>query len=103
MIDRRSGLEGQLFLEILKSSGQARLAVTGTSMLPTIWPGDILEVRRQSVAETAPGDAFSASPLSRIFNTPSATSPHPHYHGSLLHPQGMKVRRSVLIHRCRLS
>jgi hypothetical protein len=63
MIDRRSELEGQLFLEILKSSGQARLAVTGTSMLPTIWPGDILEVRRQSVAEIAPGDAFSASPL----------------------------------------
>lgn len=56
MIDTRSELKGQLFLEILKSSGQAKLAVTGASMLPAIWPGDILEVHRQSAAEISPGD-----------------------------------------------
>ncbi len=53
---KRSELKGDLFLEVLKSSGQARLAVTGASMLPSIWPGDILEVRRQRVAEISPGD-----------------------------------------------
>jgi signal peptidase len=35
-----------LFLEVLRSFGEAKLAVNGTSMLPSIWPGDILEVRR---------------------------------------------------------
>jgi len=56
MIDTRSELKGQLFLEILKSSGRAKPAVAGTSMLPSLWPGDILEVHRQSVAEVSPGD-----------------------------------------------
>ena len=49
--DIRNELKGELFRETLKSSGRARLAVTGTSMLPTIWPGDVVEVRRESVAE----------------------------------------------------
>src|SRR6266568_2706456 len=42
--DARSGLKGELFLEVLRTFGSARLRVTGTSMLPSIWPGDILEV-----------------------------------------------------------
>jgi hypothetical protein len=54
--DKRSELKGELFLEVLKSSGEAKLAVTGTSMLPTIWPGDVLEVQRQQAAEISPGD-----------------------------------------------
>jgi len=54
--DTRSELKGQLFLEILKSSGQAKLVVTGTSMLSSIWPGDILEVRRQNATDICPGD-----------------------------------------------
>jgi hypothetical protein len=36
MTDRRNELKGELFRETLKASGQARLAVTGTSMLPSI-------------------------------------------------------------------
>jgi signal peptidase I len=56
MMDTRSELEGELFLEVLKSAGQARLAVTGTSMLPSIRPGDVLEVQRQSVADISRGD-----------------------------------------------
>lgn len=56
MVDKRSELKGQLFLEILKSSGQAKLAVTGSSMLSSIWPGDILEVRRQNAAEICLGE-----------------------------------------------
>ena len=54
--DTRSELEGELFLEVLKSAGQARLAVTGTSMLPSIRPGDILEVHRQGMEAILPGD-----------------------------------------------
>jgi hypothetical protein len=56
MADARSELKGQLFLEILKSSGRAKLAVTGSSMLPAIWPGDVLEVHRQAASEISPGD-----------------------------------------------
>jgi hypothetical protein len=54
-IDARGEVKCHLFVEVLETFGQARLAVTGTSMLPSIWPGDILEVRRRSAAEIAPG------------------------------------------------
>jgi hypothetical protein len=56
MKDARSELKEELFLEILKSSGQAKLAVTGASMLPSIWPGDILEVHQQSLADIRAGE-----------------------------------------------
>ena len=46
----------ELFLEVLQASGQAKLAATGTSMMWSIWPGDILEVHRSSVAEVSPGE-----------------------------------------------
>jgi signal peptidase len=52
----RNELECRLFLEVLSSFGEARLKVTGSSMLPTIWPGDVLEVRHQGVAEIQSGD-----------------------------------------------
>jgi len=55
MIDTRANLKYQLALEVLRSLGEARLPVTGASMLPAIWPGDVLEVRRQNVAEISPG------------------------------------------------
>ncbi len=54
--DPRNELKGRLFLEVLRSFGAARLAVTGTSMLPAIWPGDVLEVRRQGVGDAQRGD-----------------------------------------------
>jgi len=56
IIDTHRELKGQLFLEVLKSFGQAKLAVTGTSMLSSIWPGDILEVRRQKAPDICPGE-----------------------------------------------
>jgi len=55
-MDTRSEVKGELFLEILYSTGQAMLAVTGASMLPAIWPGDVLEVHRQAASEISPGD-----------------------------------------------
>jgi len=54
--DTRSELEGELFLKVFESAGQARLAVTGTSMLPSIRPGDMLEVHRQGMEAILPGD-----------------------------------------------
>ena len=39
-------------LEVLQSTGRLKLQVTGTSMLPTLWPGDILTL--QSIASDPP-------------------------------------------------
>jgi signal peptidase len=43
-----------LAAELLATCGQARLPVTGSSMLPALWPGDLLDVHRSSAIR--PGD-----------------------------------------------
>ncbi len=54
--DERSHLKLSLAIEMLRSVGEARLAVGGGSMFPSIWPGDILEIHRVAAADLAPGD-----------------------------------------------
>jgi len=49
-------LKCRLAEEVLCLAGELRLRVTGTSMLPSVWPGDILHIRRQDAAESLPGD-----------------------------------------------
>ena len=44
-----------LAVELLRSRGAARLPVNGSSMLPCLWPGDVLAVRHQELAEIQPG------------------------------------------------
>ncbi|MFZ0961732.1 MAG: S24/S26 family peptidase [Terriglobia bacterium] len=46
----------ELAAEVLRSSGRLRLRATGASMLPAIWPGDILSVRSQDAVEALPDD-----------------------------------------------
>ena len=50
-------LKCELATEVLCSSGQLRLRVTGWSMLPSVWPGDTLMIERTS------GDAVSAGDI----------------------------------------
>jgi hypothetical protein len=45
----------ELAAEVIREFGEVRLRVTGTSMLPAVWPGDVITARRQSVAELSPG------------------------------------------------
>jgi len=52
----RETLGCELAAEVLRSSGKLHLRATGTSMLPAVWPGDILSVRSQDAAEALPGD-----------------------------------------------
>jgi hypothetical protein len=40
----------------LRVFGSLRLRVTGFSMLPAIWPGDLLLIRRQAMEQILPGD-----------------------------------------------
>jgi len=45
-----------LAAEVLRRFGQLRLQVTGASMLPTIWPGDVVTIRSSSLNEVTRGD-----------------------------------------------
>jgi hypothetical protein len=49
-----------LALEVLRLFGEARLPVTGASMLPNLWPGDVLIVKRLDINDTRPGDVVLA-------------------------------------------
>src|SRR2546425_2667615 len=53
--DPRSEVKQSLAIEVLRRFGEARLRVTGSSMLPTVWPGDLVAVRRQSIGEIRRG------------------------------------------------
>jgi len=52
----RETLGCELAAEVLRSSGKLHLRATGASMLPAVWPGDILSVRNHDTAEALPGD-----------------------------------------------
>jgi len=52
----RETLGCELAAEVLRSSGRLRLRATGASMLPAVWPGDIMSVRSHDAAEALPGD-----------------------------------------------
>jgi Peptidase S24-like len=42
--------------EVLRRFGQLRLQVTGASMLPSIWPGDLVDIHRSSLNQISRGD-----------------------------------------------
>jgi signal peptidase I len=52
----REAVKRDLALEALASFGEVRLSVQGASMVPALWPGDTLLVRRVHVEELSPGD-----------------------------------------------
>jgi signal peptidase I len=46
----------ELAIRALRSAGTLRIRVFGTSMLPTIWPGDVLVIESVPPDELTPGD-----------------------------------------------
>jgi signal peptidase I len=46
----------ELAAEVLRSSGTLRLQTMGASMLPAVWPGDILTVCSHDASQALPGD-----------------------------------------------
>jgi hypothetical protein len=52
----RETLGCELAAEVLRSSGRLRLRVSGASMLPAVWPGDVLSVCRRSATQALLGD-----------------------------------------------
>src|SRR5207302_2357917 len=56
----------ELAAQVLKDSGMLRLRASGSSMLPSVWPGDILTIRPHSFERWRPGDIalyLSAAPF----------------------------------------
>jgi hypothetical protein len=54
--DSEHVLKCALAAQVLQSFGTLRLEVTGLSMLPSVWPGDILFLDRRDMSAIAPGD-----------------------------------------------
>jgi signal peptidase I len=46
----------ELAEKTLRLFGSLRLRVTGFSMLPSVWPGDLLLIRRREIEQIHPGD-----------------------------------------------
>lgn len=57
----------ELAAEILRSGGSLRLRALGTSMLPAIWPGDVLAIENRPCEQTVPGDIVLVMRGSRFF------------------------------------
>ena len=57
----------ELAAEIVRSAGELLLRVTGSSMLPAIWPGDVLLIRHCSVQAAGVGDVILFTRHRRLF------------------------------------
>jgi hypothetical protein len=67
MTNHLDGLKLELATEVLSSSGAIRLRALGTSMLPSIWPNDILSIERQPSEAIVPGDIVLVARDDRFF------------------------------------
>jgi len=54
--DARAAAGCSLTAEIVSAFGEVCLRVTGSSMLPSVWPGDVLTVCRAEAAQVLPGE-----------------------------------------------
>lgn len=57
----------ELAIDVLRSSGELRLQVEGWSMLPSIWPGDVLVVKRVDFSKVAEGEIVLFRRNRRLF------------------------------------
>ena len=54
--DLRTAAHRELLAEVARKFVEIRFKATGDSMLPSVWPGDLLTVRRQSFSEFQSGE-----------------------------------------------
>jgi len=54
--ETRDQSRNNLALEVLRKTGTLRLSAFGYSMLPTLYPGDILTIKRETLGAIQPGD-----------------------------------------------
>jgi signal peptidase len=65
--DARENSKLALAMSVLRRGGTIFLKARGTSMLPAVWPGDVLTVQGAACAEIVPGDIVLALGMDRIF------------------------------------
>ncbi|HTT19158.1 MAG TPA: S24/S26 family peptidase [Candidatus Sulfotelmatobacter sp.] len=65
--DQAHALKCELACEVLRLSGYVRLRVRGWSMLPTIWPGDTLELEKAECGKLSAGDVVLFHRDRRLF------------------------------------
>jgi signal peptidase I len=63
----REALKRSLVAEVLRRFGEVRLRVTGASMLPSLWPEDVVLIHRIPFREIAPGDVVLFLAQDRFF------------------------------------
>jgi signal peptidase I len=66
-LDSRDEVRCSLAAEALRSWGELKLRATGVSMLPTLWPGDILTVQSFRPEEVEPGEIVLYMRQDRFF------------------------------------
>jgi len=67
MTEAREVHKLELAAEVLASGGGLRLQAMGTSMLPSIWPGDVLSIEHKAGGEIVPGDIVLVARDGRFF------------------------------------
>lgn len=75
-----------LAAKVLRESGSLRMLATGSSMLPSIWPGDVLIIQKREIQQIATGETAVFFPNGRM--TVHRVVSH---HGSFLVTQGDSV------------
>ena len=65
-VDECSTMKFELAIDMLHSVGEAQLAVSGGSMLPSLWPRDILEIHRVAEEEVSKGDVVVFARQNRL-------------------------------------
>ena len=65
--ETHEGHKLELAAEVLTSGGVIRLQAWGTSMLPSIWPGDVVSVEHKAAQEIVPGDIVLVVRPGRFF------------------------------------
>jgi signal peptidase I len=63
----RGQSRNNLAVEVLQKTGALRLSAFGYSMLPTLYPGDILTIKRETLSAIQPGDVVLYARDGRFF------------------------------------
>ena len=66
-INARENASKALVEEVVRSIGEVRLRVLGTSMAPAMLPGDLVSIRRAGLDEISPGEVVLFAQNGRLF------------------------------------
>ncbi len=78
------GLKQELTLDVLRQHGRCQLQVSGTSMLPMLWPGDIVSIKNRPLSEMRLGDIVLYERCGRFFLHRLVALPEERFPGRLV-------------------